>query len=104
LVVIIGIAYGSFLSLVPTITGHLFGSKNFSANYSFVFQAYGISALLGIAIKSRVSYSQAFTIAMSTAIIGLIIAMTIQDNNTGVEKKGDIPDHLIFPGTKKSMV
>ncbi|MGM0462720.1 MAG: OFA family MFS transporter [Fibrobacterota bacterium] len=104
LVVIIGIAYGSFLSLVPTITGQLFGSKNFSANYSFVFQAYGISALLGIAIKSRVTYSQAFTIAMSTAIIGLIIAMTIQDNDTALEKKEDIPDHLIFPGTKESVV
>lgn len=78
-VIVIGIGYGSFLSLVPTITGHLFGAKNFSANYSFVFQAYGAAAMLGIAIKSNVTYQQAFAIAMSTAIAGLIIAWTIKD-------------------------
>lgn len=78
-VTVIGIGYGSFLSLVPTITGHLFGAKNFSANYSFVFQAYGAAAMLGIFIKSKVEYNQAFAIAMGTAIAGLIIAMTIKD-------------------------
>lgn len=77
-VVVIGIGYGSFLSLVPTITGQLFGAKKFSSNYSFVFQAYGAAAMLGIFIKSKVTYNQAFTIAMSTAIAGLILASTIK--------------------------
>lgn len=86
-VVVIGVAYGSFLSLVPTITGHLFGAKKFSANYSFVFQAYGMAAMLGIFIKSKVTYSQAFAIAMSTAIAGLIIAMTIKDDFKAPTKK-----------------
>lgn len=77
-VVIIGIGYGSFLSLVPTITGQLFGAKKFSSNYSFVFQAYGAAAMLGIFLKSKVTYSQAFTIAMATAIAGLLLASTIK--------------------------
>lgn len=77
-VVIIGAGYGSFLSLVPTITGLLFGAKKFSANYSFVFQAYGAAAMLGIYMKSHVSYSQAFTIAMSAAVGGLILASTLK--------------------------
>lgn len=79
-VVVIGIGYGSFLSLVPTITGQLFGAKKFSSNYSFVFQAYGAAAMLGIIIKSKVTYNQAFTIAMTTAIAGLILASTIKQN------------------------
>lgn len=81
-VIVIGIGYGSFLSLVPTVTGHVFGAKNFSANYSFVFQAYGMAALLGIVMKSRVAFNQAFAIAMGAAIAGLIIAMTIKENPT----------------------
>jgi OFA family oxalate/formate antiporter-like MFS transporter len=75
---VVGIAYGSFLSLVPTIVGQLFGAKYFSANYSLVFQAYGIAALLGIAIKKQVTFEQAFLISMVTAVLGLIIATRIK--------------------------
>ncbi|XMB86069.1 OFA family MFS transporter [Mycoplasmatota bacterium WC44] len=77
-ILIIGVGYGSFLSLVPTIVGQLFGGKNFSANYSLVFQAYGAAALLGIFIKKNVTFDQAFTISMATAIGGLIFAMLIK--------------------------
>ena len=98
-VIVIGICYGSFLSLVPTITGHLFGPKNFSANYSCVFQAYGAAAMLGIALKSKFAINLEedspilFGIAMGTAIAGLIIAMTIKDaqavstDQLGLEEK-----------------
>ena len=84
LIAIFGIAigYGSFLSLVPTIVGRLFGGKFFSANYGLMFQAYGIAALLGPFIKrSTETYNQTFMIAMSTAIVGLIVAMLIKDIN-----------------------
>lgn len=91
-VVVIGIGYGSFLSLVPTITGHLFGAKKFSSNYSFVFQAYGAAAMLGIFIKSKVTYEQAFTIAMSTAIAGLILASTIKQHKETPERTDDSAD------------
>lgn len=75
----VAIAYGSFLSLVPTITGRLFGGKNFSANYALVFQAYGIAALSGILIKSFTTETNLmFIIAMSTTILGFIIAMFIK--------------------------
>ena len=75
----VAIAYGSFLSLVPTITGSLFGGKNFSANYALVFQAYGIAALSGILIKSFTTVTNTmFIIAMSTTILGFIISMFIK--------------------------
>jgi OFA family oxalate/formate antiporter-like MFS transporter len=84
IIAIMGIAvgYGSFLSLVPTIVGRLFGGKFFSANYSLIFQAYGIAALIGPIIKrNSESYNQTFMIAMGTAIAGLIVAMLIKDIN-----------------------
>lgn len=78
----IAVGYGSFLSLVPTIVGRLFGGKFFSANYSLIFQAYGIAALIGPIIKrNTATYNQTFMIAMGTAIAGLIVAMLIKDIN-----------------------
>ena len=82
LLAILGIVlgYGSFLSLVPTIVGRLFGGKYFSANYSLIFQAYGIAALLGPIIKrSSTGFNQTFMIAMAAAIGGLTVAMFIKD-------------------------
>ncbi len=82
-VAILGIAigYGSFLSVVPTLVGHLFGAKYFSANYSLIFQAYGIAAFLGPIIKKNsTGFTQTFMIAMGTAIVGLIVAATIKDD------------------------
>jgi OFA family oxalate/formate antiporter-like MFS transporter len=82
IIAILGIAvgYGSFLSLVPTIVGRLFGGKFFSANYSLIFQAYGIAALIGPIIKrNSETYDQTFMIAMGTAIAGLLVAMSIKD-------------------------
>ncbi len=82
LLTILGITlgYGAFLSLVPTIVGRLFGGKFFSANYSFIFQAYGVAALLGPIIKRfSTSYNQTFMIAMGTAVVGLLVAMMIKD-------------------------
>lgn len=81
---IVGIVlgYGSFLSLVPTMVGRLFGGKFFSANYSLIFQAYGIAALLGPVINSKSdSYNTTFMIAMGAAIAGLFVAFTIKDIN-----------------------
>jgi len=88
IIAIMGIAvgYGSFLSLVPTIVGKLFGAKYFSANYSLIFLAYGVAAMIGPSIK-RVStgFDQTFMIAMGTAIVGLAFAMMIKEKK--VEKK-----------------
>lgn len=82
LIAIFGVAvgYGSFLSLVPTIVGRLFGGKFFSANYALVFQAYGIAALVGPIIKKSTegNFSATFTIAMATSVVGLVFAMLIK--------------------------
>ncbi|WDC85276.1 MFS transporter [Caloramator sp. mosi_1] len=39
--------FGGWLSIAPTLTSKLFGSKYYSQNYGIVFTAYGIGAVLG---------------------------------------------------------
>lgn len=75
----VAVGYGSFLSLVPTIVGKLFGGKFFSSNYALVFQAYGIAALIGPVIKNATTgnFGATFTIAMTTSVVGLFFAMII---------------------------
>ena len=78
-VLTIAAGYGSFLSLVPTVVGQLFGAKNFSANYGLVFQAYGMAAMIGISIKNYTkTFETAFTIALITAVVGWILAMLVK--------------------------
>mgnify|MGYP000681080882 CR=1 FL=1 len=80
-VLTIAVGYGSFLSLVPTVVGRLFGAKNFSANYGLVFQAYGMAAMIGISIKNYTkTFETAFTIALATAVVGYILAMLIKES------------------------
>lgn len=84
---VISIGYGTFLSLVPTLVGRIFGGKNFSANYGLVFQAYGMAAMIGIQIKNMckvdgvTNFGLAFGISMATAIGGLILAMLVRDDS-----------------------
>jgi len=103
LLTILGITlgYGAFLSLVPTMVGRLFGGKFFSANYSFIFQAYGVAALLGPIIKRfSTSYNQTFMIAMGTAVAGLIVAMLIKDIKEE-EVEEELPIHKkVQPGLR----
>jgi len=84
---VISIGYGTFLSLVPTLVGRIFGGKNFSANYGLVFQAYGMAAMIGIQIKNMcknaegvTNFGLAFGISMAAAIGGLILAMLVKDD------------------------
>lgn len=89
----ISIGYGTFLSLVPTLVGRIFGGKNFSANYGLVFQAYGMAAMIGIQIKNMcktdgvTDFGLAFGISMATAIGGLILAMMVKDDSHHHQEK-----------------
>lgn len=79
---IIGVAfgYGGFLSLFPVLTNQTFGSFRYGSNYGIVYQAYGIAALSGIAIKSVAgSYTNTFIISAIAAVLGLIIAGLIRE-------------------------
>ncbi|NDL67130.1 OFA family MFS transporter [Anaerotalea alkaliphila] len=39
---------GGWLAIAPSVTGRMFGARNYSRNYGIVFTAYGIGAILGV--------------------------------------------------------
>lgn len=79
--VLIGVAFsfGGFLSVFPAITSELFGIQHLGANYGVIFQAYGISALIGPFIKQYAGgYTETFIIAAGFATAGLILTIIIR--------------------------
>ncbi len=71
--------FGGFLSVYPTITGDFFGLKNLGSNYGFMYQAYGIAALVGPLISAAAgNLKLTFIISAILSLIGLIISLFIR--------------------------
>ncbi len=77
----IACSFGGFLSVFPTLTSEFYGVKNLGANYSIIFQAYGIAALVGPVIKSNSNgFNQTFLIAAGFGLIGAIFTVMVKNN------------------------
>ncbi|AOY75283.1 L-lactate MFS transporter [Clostridium formicaceticum] len=71
--------FGGFLSVLPTVTGEFYGMKNLGANYGIVYQAYGLSALVGPMVVTYVGgLKPTFIIAAILAIIGGVMTLMIK--------------------------
>ncbi len=79
----VGFNFGGNFALFPSLTADLFGSKNFGANYGWVFTAYGIAGVLGVWAGNTAqllsgSYFGAFAVAacfcFGSALLSLWIA------------------------------
>ncbi|SFG25188.1 Nitrate/nitrite transporter NarK [Desulfotomaculum arcticum] len=78
--VLTGAAYGACLSLFPSAVFDYFGLKNGGLNYSFVFTAWGVAALIGPIIAGRAldltqSYQGGYTISAILMIVAAILAL-----------------------------
>jgi len=70
---------GGWLAIAPACTGVYFGMKDYACNYGFIFTAYGLGAIIGNVMSSRIfditgSWYGAFPIVAAMAILGIIIA------------------------------
>lgn len=71
--------FGGFLAVFPSITGDFYGMKNLGANYGIVYQAYGVSALIGPIIAANTgSLITTFLLAGIVSIIGILLILTIR--------------------------
>ncbi|AKL97248.1 nitrate/nitrite transporter [Clostridium aceticum] len=71
--------FGGFLAVLPTVTGEFYGMKNLGANYGIVYQAYGLSALVGPMVVTYVGdLKLSFIIAAILAIIGGLMSLMIK--------------------------
>lgn len=76
--VMTGLAYGSLLSLFPSVTFDFFGMKNSGVNYGLVFTAWGAAALIGPIIAGRVAdltggYGASYIVSGVLLIIAAVI-------------------------------
>jgi MFS family permease len=73
---------GGWLAIAPSCTGAYFGMKDYACNYGFIFTAYGLGAIIGNVMSSRIvditgSYFGAFPIVAVMSILGIIIAFVL---------------------------
>lgn len=73
---------GGWLAIAPTSNATYFGLKNAAKNYGIVFSAYGIGAIIGNLVSSKLkdifgSYTNTFYMTGGMAILGIIIALAL---------------------------
>lgn len=71
-----GMAYGSLLSLFPSITSDYYGMKNFGLNYGILYTAWGISGAIGPVIASAVADATG-TFVMAYMISAGLLALAL---------------------------
>lgn len=78
----VGFNFGGNFALFPSLTADLFGTKNFGANYGWVFTSYGIAGVLGVwagntAQQISGSYSAAFAVAAALCFGSALLSLWI---------------------------
>lgn len=78
----VGFNYGGAFALFPSATADIFGARNLGANYGWVFTAYGVAGVVGIAAGNAAkvmtgSYSAAFSMAgvLCLGSVGLALVL-----------------------------
>ena len=84
---------GAWLSIAPTSTSIFFGEENYSRNYSLLFTAYGVGAIIGTPIAGFIrtrygSYQYIFLPIMILTIFGISIArFTLKEKSRSIFNK-----------------
>ncbi len=74
----IAVGFGGLLAVVPALVGEYYGSTNLGVNYSIIFQAYGISALVGPQIAKILLFKELFYVSAIVAVVGLFCSIILK--------------------------
>lgn len=82
-IMIIGACFGGAMTVMPSLCGDLFGTINFSQNYSFLYSGYTLSGFIGpvlasTAFDSSGTYASAFVVAGVLAIVGIALTFVVR--------------------------
>ncbi|MBP2642047.1 MAG: NarK [Firmicutes bacterium] len=87
----IGLCYGGMMGIFPSITADMFGPKNLGMNYGMINTAFGAAAYIGPRLASyfkevnQGDYTQAFLIATSLSIIGIMLTLIVRSKMKKME-------------------
>lgn len=82
-IILIPLCYGAYACTISPVTVECFGQKNFTMNYTLVFQVFAFSAVIGpqvIALSELMtgSFQAAFKVAVGLAICGLVMGIILR--------------------------
>lgn len=75
---LIGLCFGGFLALFPSLTADYYGTKNLGINYGIIFLAYGSGAILGPVVGTSMDFTQAFMVAAVLCVIGSVMTFFVK--------------------------
>jgi MFS transporter, OFA family, oxalate/formate antiporter len=90
-----GVAYGSLLSLFPSITSDYYGMKNFGLNYGILYTAWGISGAIGPVIASAIAdltgtFTMAYNISAGLLALTLVLNFMLKPLSENKEKLKEV--------------
>lgn len=101
-IMLVGLCYGGFLGVFPSVTADTFGSKNLTANYAVMFTGFSVAGITGPYFGGKVkdltgSYFIAFIACAAVAVVGLILTLIAmsRDVKEAGEAQEDVGDELI---------
>jgi OFA family oxalate/formate antiporter-like MFS transporter len=81
--VVIGLCFGGFMGIFPSITADAFGPRNLGMNYGVMFTAFGCAAFVGPRLAATVKelhhgdYTYAFLIAAALSLLGIVLTLLL---------------------------
>lgn len=80
---LVGLCFGGYLSVFPSLIADYYGTQHVGANYGLTFTAFGVGGLLGNIIAPQIlektkSYNPIFIIAGILSFLGAIISLAIR--------------------------
>ncbi len=82
-IILAGACYGGTMTVMPSLCGDLFGTKNFGQNYAIMFGGFALANLVGPMVAAQCvdntgSYSMALVIAAALAACGIVIVLVMR--------------------------
>jgi OFA family oxalate/formate antiporter-like MFS transporter len=81
--IVVGLCFGGFMGIFPSITADAFGPKNLGMNYGVMFTAFGLAAFVGPRLAATVKelydgdYTHAFLIAAAQSLVGIVLTLVL---------------------------
>jgi OFA family oxalate/formate antiporter-like MFS transporter len=81
--VVVGLCFGGFMGIFPSITADAFGPKHLGMNYGVMFTAFGLAAFVGPRLAATVKeryhgdYTHAFVIAAALSLLGIVLTIVL---------------------------
>lgn len=93
--IVVGLCFGGFMGIFPSITADVFGPRNLGVNYGVMFTAFGFAGVVGPRLAATVKelhhgeYTYAFLIAAALSLSGIVLTLFLLLTNASAQRAPD---------------